>query len=102
MESKYHTTKEGKKVRKGYSLSDRGKVNTSTPNALSTQLDSSQKLNSITSQAVLRNTHEKYENSINSYKLFLNDKQELPRLSILENYKQIMRIMTNSYVRSQD
>ena len=40
-----------------------------------------------------------WENSMNQYGSFLNDKSELPRLSILDNYKQIMRIMTNSYIK---
>lgn len=37
---------------------------------------------------------------MNDYKLFLNDVEELPRLSILDNYKQIMRIMNKQYVSS--
>ncbi len=32
--------------------------------------------------------------------MFLNDPEELPRLSILDNYKQIMRIMTTQYLKS--
>jgi len=32
----------------------------------------------------------------------LNDRQELPRLSILDNYRQIMRIMTNSYIKGPE
>jgi len=36
------------------------------------------------------------------YQTFLNDKGELPRLSILDNYKQIMRIMTNSYIKGSE
>lgn len=47
----------------------------------------------------LRQTKEKYENNSNGYSTFLNEKAELPRLSILDNYKQIMRIMTNSYIK---
>lgn len=38
----------------------------------------------------------------NSYGVFLQEKKERPRLSILDNYKQIMRIMTTSYIKSQD
>ena len=38
----------------------------------------------------------------NKYNSFLKGKKEQPRLSILDNYKQIMRIMTASYVRSFD
>jgi hypothetical protein len=37
---------------------------------------------------------------VHEYKTFLSDQEEMPRLSILDNYKQIMRIMTNSYVKS--
>jgi hypothetical protein len=53
-------------------------------------------------QARLRNTNQKYENSTNKFGTFLNDKGELPRLSILDNYKQIMRIMTNSYIKGNE
>jgi hypothetical protein len=53
-------------------------------------------------QARLRNTNTKFENSMNAYQTFLNDKSELPRLSILDNYKQIMRIMTNSYMKGTE
>ena len=49
--------------------------------------------------ARLRNTGEKFENTNNGYATFLNEKSELPRLSILDNYKQIMRIMTSSYIK---
>jgi len=37
---------------------------------------------------------------VHDYKTFITDQEEMPRLSILDNYKQIMLIMTNSYVRS--
>ena len=50
----------------------------------------------------MRNTNAKFENSTNGYQTFLNDKSELPRLSILDNYKQIMRIMTNSYMKGSE
>jgi hypothetical protein len=50
----------------------------------------------------MRNTNAKFENSSNAYQTFLNDKSELPRLSILDNYKQIMRIMTNSYMKGSE
>jgi hypothetical protein len=39
---------------------------------------------------------------MNKYANFLNDKTELPRLSILDNYKQIMRIMTTSYIKGNE
>lgn len=45
-------------------------------------------------RAVLHTTGDKYQTEINDYKLFLNDPEELPRLSILDNYRQITRIMT--------
>lgn len=38
-------------------------------------------------QARLRNTNQKFENQMNKYATFLDDKTELPRLSILDNYK---------------
>jgi hypothetical protein len=50
----------------------------------------------------MRNTNSKFENQMNGYNTFLNDKSELPRLSILDNYKQIMRIMTNSYIKGSE
>jgi len=55
-----------------------------------------------TAQGRLRTTNTKYENNKNDFALFLNDKSELPRLSILDNYKQIMRIMTNSYIKGSE
>lgn len=39
---------------------------------------------------------------MNGYATFLNEKSELPRLSILDNYKQIMRIMTNSFNKGRE
>lgn len=54
------------------------------------------------SQARLHTTGDKYQTEVNDYKLFLNEPEELPRLSILDNYKQITRIMTNSYIKSFD
>ena len=56
-------------------------------------------MNLQTAPTRLRQTNSKYENSTNGYSTFLNEKAELPRLSILDNYKQIMRIMTNSYIK---
>lgn len=34
--------------------------------------------------------------------MFLKDPEELPRLSILDNYRQIMRIMTGQYLKSDE
>jgi hypothetical protein len=46
---------------------------------------------------------DKYLADSNDFKSFLKDEQkELPRLSILENYKQITRIMTASYIKAED
>lgn len=50
----------------------------------------------------MRLTNEKFENSNNSYSTFLSDKGELPKLSILDNYKEITRIMTYSYIKGSD
>lgn len=52
--------------------------------------------------ARLHNTGDKFQTEINDYKLFLQDADELPRLSILDNYKQITRIMTSQYIKSGD
>ena len=49
-------------------------------------------------RATLRTTADSFMTSKNNYKTFLDDQEELPRLSILDNYRQIMRIMTNSYI----
>lgn len=38
-------------------------------------------------RASLHRTGDKFLTEINDYKLFLNDPEELPRLSILDNYK---------------
>lgn len=50
--------------------------------------------------ATLHTTGDKFQTEINDYKLFLDDPEELPRLSILDNYKQIMRIMNKQYINS--
>ena len=36
----------------------------------------------------------------NEFKNFLLEETDLPRLSILDNYKQIKRIMTKNYIKS--
>lgn len=66
------------------------------------QSTKSQSLASNNKSSRMRNTNAKFENSMNAYQTFLNDKSELPRLSILDNYKQIMRIMTNSYMKGTE
>ena len=43
-----------------------------------------------------------FVNSQNDYVSFLKKKEEVPRLSILENYKQISRIMRNSFLKSKE
>lgn len=53
---------------------------------MSYQSTRAQSMGDTASQARLRNTNQKFENSQNKYGMFLNDKTELPRLSILENY----------------
>ena len=57
---------------------------------------------SVTAPTRLRQTNAKYENNSNGYSTFLNEKAELPRLSILDNYKQIMRIMTTTRLRGEE
>jgi hypothetical protein len=37
-----------------------------------------------------------------SYSTYLNEKEDLPKLSILTNYQQIMRIMNKSYVKNPE
>jgi hypothetical protein len=41
-------------------------------------------------------------NSTNGFETFLRKKDEIPRLSILENYRQISKIMRNSFLRAKD
>lgn len=53
-------------------------------------------------RAVLHTTGDKFTNEINDYKIFLNDPEELPRLSILDNYKQITRIMTQQFIKQEE
>ena len=48
----------------------------------------------------LHTTGDRFMGEVHDYKTFITDQEDMPRLSILDNYKQIMRIMTNSYVRS--
>lgn len=50
----------------------------------------------------LHTTGDKFQTEINDYKLFLQDPEELPRLSILDNYKQITRIMTSQYIKAKE
>lgn len=54
------------------------------------------------SRAVLHTTGDKFSNEVNDYKVFLNDPEELPRLSILDNYKQITRIMTQQFIKQEE
>lgn len=51
---------------------------------------------SLLAQQRTRQTGQQYEGNKNKFGTFLNDKGELPRLSILDNYKQIMRIMNHT------
>ena len=57
---------------------------------------------STSAQTRLRSTNSQYENNRNAFATFLSEKGELPRLSILDNYKQIMRIMNNSYIKGSE
>jgi hypothetical protein len=51
------------------------------------------------SRASIHTTGDKFQSDNNDYSLFLDDPEELPRLSILDNYKQISRIMTQQYMK---
>ncbi len=52
------------------------------------------------SQARLRKSGDSFINTHNNFGTFLHDREELPRLSILQNYQQITRIMTSNYIKS--
>ena len=41
-------------------------------------------------------------NSTNGFETFLRRQDEIPRLSILENYRQISKIMRNSFLKAKD
>lgn len=79
------------KVRKTYaSIHNRTLHNDNIPEDVSTRSQSVAGVSgrySTQQGARLRNNHEKYENTMNGYATFLNEKSELPRLSILDNYK---------------
>ena len=47
----------------------------------------------------LRSTADSFITGSNGYKTFLQDVEELPRLSILDNYKRIKQIMNANYVK---
>ena len=47
----------------------------------------------------LRSTGDKFVRDANDFKTFLADVEELPRLSILDNYKRIKQIMNANYVK---
>ena len=48
---------------------------------------------------VLKNTADKFILDKNQYKRYLSDPEGLPRLSILENHRTIMKIMNSNYVK---
>ena len=48
----------------------------------------------------LRRSGDSFFSSHVNFSTFLNDREQMPRLSILENYGQIMRIMTQNYIKS--
>ena len=87
-----------KKGKKGKSVAANVELNLGSANMSTASQSSTYSLQ----QARMRNTNQKYENSSNNYHMFLKDKTELPRLSILDNYKQINRIMTNSYIKGNE
>ena len=51
---------------------------------------------------VLRNTGDRFLTQGTGYKTFLASTEDKSRLTILDNYKQIMRVMTNSYVTGEE
>ena len=53
-------------------------------------------------RTTLRTTGDNFMNEKNAYRANLQDQEDLPRLSILENHKQIMRIMTNSFMKGME
>ena len=50
----------------------------------------------------MHNTSDLHIQSENQYNVFLTGREDLPRLSILDNYKQIMRIMTSQYIKATE
>jgi hypothetical protein len=53
-------------------------------------------------RTTLRTTGDNFMNEKNAFRSNLQDQEDLPRLSILENHKQIMRIMTNSFMKGME
>jgi hypothetical protein len=53
-------------------------------------------------RTTLRTTADNFIGEKNAYRTHLGDQEDLPRLSILENHKQIMRIMTNSFMKGME
>jgi hypothetical protein len=51
---------------------------------------------------VSRKNEDAYLATAHNFHTFMSDREELPRLSILSNYEQIMRIMHSNYMKSQE
>jgi hypothetical protein len=58
-----------------------------------------QTTNQMLGRTTLRTTGDKFYGEKHAFRTFLGEQEDLPRLSILENHRQIMRIMTNSYIK---
>lgn len=71
-------------------------------NVFDTNYNKSERVKTETRIPRMHYTSDLFTTQNNSFKTFLNEREELPRLSILDNYKQIMRIMTNSYVNQNE
>lgn len=50
----------------------------------------------------MRQSGDTFINTQNNFTTFLNDRDDLPRLSILQNYGQIIRIMNNTYIKGHE
>ena len=58
--------------------------------------------NNDKTQGVARTTDDAYLATAHTFDTFMGEREDLPRLSILSNYEQIMKIMHANYVKSKE
>ena len=53
-------------------------------------------------KGVARKNEDSFLATAHTFDTFMGEREDLPRLSILSNYEQIMRIMTTNYMKSKE
>jgi hypothetical protein len=53
-------------------------------------------------QGIARSNDQSYLSTVHTFDTFLGEREDLPRLSILSNYEQIMRIMHSNYIKKDE